>query len=83
MMQWMYQKSSICLDRKMAKFIELQNELKERKVKLEEFNKIDLINVGKIIKNDVERWNARYWITRNQIPHEGNSYFTKISKDFF
>lgn len=77
MMQWMYEKSSICLDRKMAKFIELQNELKERKVKLENFNKIDLIKVGKIIKNDVERWNARYWITRNEVPHEGNSYFTE------
>ena len=77
LMKWMYTDASIYLDRKMTKFIELQKELKERKIKLEGFKETNLIKLSKIIKNNTERWNARYWITRDIIHCEGNSFFNE------
>lgn len=78
LMRWMYDSSTMYLNRKMEKFIDLQNKLCERKKSLCEIKekRKDLIKLRDIAKGDVEYWNARYLVSHNLVSCQEKACFT-------
>ena len=79
LMEWMYNKSTRCFERKKQKFEEIKQKLAERRSKLIVYRdfKRNLTRLTDITRDPIKRWNARYFITHGLIKSVTKSLFTE------